>query len=111
MLSLRNGAWRGDPPPALGHDPEGKVLGILGMGGIGQNLAKKASALGMSVVYHNRHRLPAEEEGGARWVGWEELLGGVDVLSVNLPLNVRLPPLQTPFPCAISALLLLRAQH
>lgn len=104
MLALRNGAWRGDPPPALGHDPEGKVLGILGMGGIGQNLAKKAQALGMSVVYHNRHRLPAAEEGGARWVGWEELLGGVDVLSVNLPLNVSahyLPPALTtksPFP-------------
>ncbi len=92
MLSLRNGAWRGAPPPALGHDPEGKVLGILGMGGIGQNLARKASALGMSVVYHNRHRLPAEEEGDARWVGWEELLGAVDVLSVNLPLNVRALP-------------------
>lgn len=68
------------------------------MGGIGQNLARKAQALGMQVVYHNRHRLAESEEGGARWVGWEELLRGVDVLSVNLPLNVRLPfhPWRTP---------------
>lgn len=58
------------------------------MGGIGQNLARKAQALGMSVVYHNRRKLEEGEEGGARWVVWEEVLRGSDVLSVNLPLNV-----------------------
>lgn len=65
------------------------------MGGIGQNLAKKAQALGMSVVYHNRSKLDEKDEGGARWVSWEELLRGSDVISCNLPLNVctsHLPP-------------------
>lgn len=94
LLSLRSHPqnFRGSPPPQLGHDPEGKVLGILGMGGIGKDLARKAQMLGMRVVYHNRNRLKEEEEKGVgevgvKYVGWEELLGEVDVLSLNLPLN------------------------
>ena len=43
LLSLRKGKWRGNSPP-LGHDPEGKALGILGMGGIGRNMARKMQA-------------------------------------------------------------------
>ena len=84
-VALREGKWRGEPDPALGHDPEGKVLGILGMGGIGKNLKRKAEALGMRVVYHNRRDVEGED--GYR--GFEELLREVDVLSLNLPLNVR----------------------
>ena len=65
------------------------------MGGIGTDLARKAHALGMKVVYHNRRRLPAEEEqkiglegqGGVKYVSWEELLAESDALSLNLPLN------------------------
>ncbi|KAL9002165.1 MAG: hypothetical protein Q9188_004882 [Gyalolechia gomerana] len=61
------------------------------MGGIGRDLARKAQVLGMKVVYHNRRRLSEEEERGVgegvRYVGWEELLEGSDVLSLNLPLN------------------------
>ncbi|KAI4277612.1 MAG: hypothetical protein LQ337_001635 [Flavoplaca oasis] len=87
LLSLRSGHWRGAPPAALGHDPSNKILGILGMGGIGRNLASKAAALGMSVIYHNRRKLSAEEERGARYVGFEELLSESDVVSLNLPLN------------------------
>lgn len=88
LLALREGKWRGDPPPGLGHDPEGKLLGILGMGGIGKNLKKKAEALGMRVIYHNRRKMDEEEAGGAEYVGFEELLGRSDVISCNLPLNV-----------------------
>ncbi|KAK4987657.1 glyoxylate reductase [Elasticomyces elasticus] len=88
MLALREGKWRGQPaPPPLGHDPQGKVLGILGMGGIGRNLKKKAEAFGMTVVYHNRKRLSEELAGGARYVEFDELLGESDVISLNLPLN------------------------
>ncbi|KAL9580629.1 MAG: hypothetical protein Q9212_004378, partial [Teloschistes hypoglaucus] len=89
LLSLRSNTWRGTPhPPPLGHDPQGKVLGIIGMGGIGRNLAGKARALGMEVVYHNRRRLlEGAEEGGARYVGFEELLRDSDVVSLNCPLN------------------------
>jgi len=69
------------------------VLGILGMGGIGRNMKKKAEAFGMRVVYHNRKELSEEMAGGARYVGFEELLKTSDVVSLNLPLNVRLLPL------------------
>ncbi len=91
MLALRKGQWRGDPAPPLGHDPEGKVLGILGMGGIGRNLKKKAEAFGMHVQYHNRKQLSEEMSGGAKYCTFDELLGTSDVISLNLPLNVNLP--------------------
>ncbi|KAK2799621.1 hypothetical protein FQN51_006753 [Onygenales sp. PD_10] len=87
MLALREGKWKGNPAPPLGHDPEGKVLGILGMGGIGRNLKKKAEAFGMRVIYHNRRKLEEELAGGAEYVGFEELLARSDVISLNLPLN------------------------
>lgn len=88
MQALREGKWRGQPLPALGHDPEGKVLGILGMGGIGRNLKKKAEAFGMRVIYHNRHQLSEELAAGAEYVTFDELLAKSDVISLNLPLNV-----------------------
>ncbi|KAF2761682.1 glyoxylate reductase [Pseudovirgaria hyperparasitica] len=87
MIALREGKWRGQPLPPLGHDPEGKTLGILGMGGIGRNLKRKAEAFGMKVIYHNRSRLSEELSGGAEYVSFDELLGTSDVLSLNLPLN------------------------
>ncbi|KAF8865447.1 hypothetical protein BDZ45DRAFT_611924 [Acephala macrosclerotiorum] len=87
MLALRAGDWRGAPAPPLGHDPQGKVLGILGMGGIGRNLMKKAAAFGMTTQYYNRTQLPEESSGGAKYVSFEELLKTSDVLSLNLPLN------------------------
>ncbi|KAL8712316.1 MAG: hypothetical protein Q9220_003467 [cf. Caloplaca sp. 1 TL-2023] len=89
LLSLRSNQWRGNPPPPLGHDPQNKILGILGMGGIGRNLAAKARALGMEIWYHNRNKLNSELEAGATYKGFEELLEGCDVLSLNLPLNER----------------------
>jgi len=91
MFAVRAGKWKGDVNPPLGHDPQGKVLGILGMGGIGRNLKKKAEVFGMSVQYHNRTRLTEEEAGGARYCGFEELLATSDVVSLNLPLNVCCP--------------------
>ncbi|KAF2842297.1 hypothetical protein M501DRAFT_988535 [Patellaria atrata CBS 101060] len=87
MLALREGKWRGHPPPPLGHDPEGKTLGILGMGGIGRNLKKKMDAFGMKTIYHNRSKLSEELAGGAEYVSFEELLQQSDVISLNLPLN------------------------
>ncbi|RFU35997.1 hypothetical protein B7463_g381, partial [Scytalidium lignicola] len=87
MQALRSGHWRGSPPPPLGHDPQGKVLGILGMGGIGRNLMKKAAAFGMTTQYYNRTKLSDELSGGAKYVGFDELLATSDVLSLNLPLN------------------------
>ena len=91
MFSAREYKWRGNPAPPLGHDPQGKVLGILGMGGIGRNLMKKAVAFGMTMQYYNRSKLSEELSGGAKYVTFDELLATSDVLSLNLPLNVRLP--------------------
>lgn len=88
MHALREGKWRGTPLPRLGHDPENKVLGILGMGGIGRNLKKKAESFGMKVIYHNRRELSAELSDGAKYVTFDELLAQSDVISLNLPLNV-----------------------
>ena len=89
LINARKGEFRGKTMPPLGHDPEGKVLGILGMCGIGRDIKKKAETLGMRVVYHNRRELEPEMAGGARYVSFEELLGESDVISLNLPLNVR----------------------
>lgn len=82
--------WRGaGVGPGLGHDPQGKLLGILGMGGIGKNFAVKARAFGMKIAYHNRRRLSAAEEKelDATYLSFDELLARSDVLSLNLPLS------------------------
>lgn len=60
------------------------------MGGIGRDLKRKAEALGMRVQYHNRKELDGELAGGAKYVGFDELLRTSDVISLNLPLNVGL---------------------
>lgn len=89
IMAIRNGTWKGAvPPPPLGHDPQGKVLGILGLGGIGLNLKKRAEVFGMKVIYHNRNKLPENQADGAEYVSFDDLLAKSDVLSLNLPLNV-----------------------
>ena len=88
IATLRQNKWKGSPAAPLGHDPEGNVLGILGMGGIGRDLKKKAEAFGVKVQYHNRRRLSEELAGGAKYVSFEELLKTSDVLHLSLPLNV-----------------------
>lgn len=110
LLALRAGSWRGGPPlPPLGHDPEGKLLGILGMGGIGRELKKKVEeALGMKVQYHNRRELGPKLAAGAKYVSFEDLLATSDVISLNLPLNVSGPFfwsfLLLPLPCLLLVL-------
>ncbi|KAF7505971.1 hypothetical protein GJ744_012413 [Endocarpon pusillum] len=87
LTAIRDGKWRGETP--LGHDPKGKTLGILGMGGIGRAMAKRARAFGMNIVYHNRSRLPPELEKDATYLSFEGLLVQSDVLSLNLSLNAK----------------------
>ncbi len=71
----------------LSHSLYGKTLGILGMGRIGQALARRAKASGMSVIYFNRHQLPdeIEQKYEARYVDFQTLLQDSDFLSLNLP--------------------------
>jgi lactate dehydrogenase-like 2-hydroxyacid dehydrogenase len=87
LTEIRAGRWRGRPHGALGHDPSGKTLGILGMGRIGANLTRKAIALGMKIIYHSRNQHGASVD--AKRVSFEELLKQSDVLSLHVPLNVR----------------------
>jgi glyoxylate reductase len=89
MIALRQGKFKGSPPPALGHDPQGKTLGILGMGGIGRNLKLKMDVFGCKAIYHNRNKLSEEEAAGAEYVSFDELLQTSDILSLNLPLNPK----------------------
>ncbi len=65
----------------------GKTLGIIGMGRIGQALARRAVASGMSIIYNNRNRLAKdiEERYGAKYVSFDELLCTADYISLNAP--------------------------
>jgi gluconate 2-dehydrogenase len=71
----------------LGMDLNGSTLGIIGMGRIGKGIAKRALGCGMKVIYHNRSRLPADEEKiyGATYVSKEELLRTADHVILVLP--------------------------
>ena len=71
----------------LSHSLYGKTLGIIGMGRIGQALARRAIASGMKILYHNRHRLTEETETryNAAYVDFQTLLQDSDFVSLNLP--------------------------
>jgi glyoxylate reductase len=89
QLSIREGTWRGDSP--LGRDPDGMVLGVLGMGGIGSATARRAAGFGFDIQYHNRQQVQGLSKAfGAqapRYVGFEELLRTSDIISIHLPLT------------------------
>ncbi|SDC13344.1 Lactate dehydrogenase [Cupriavidus sp. YR651] len=85
---LRAGKWeRWSYDMLVGMDVYGSSLGILGMGRIGQALARRAAGFGMQVLYHNRSRLPADTERAlnARYVSKAELLQQSDHLVLVLP--------------------------
>ena len=86
---LRAGEWQGwGPTSMLGHRIWGKRLGIIGMGRIGTAVARRARAFGLSIHYHNRHRVNAETESELEAIYWESLdqmLSRMDIISVNCP--------------------------
>lgn len=86
---LRTGNWtKWEPTGLLGVHVTGKRLGIFGMGRIGQALAQRARGFDMEIHYHNRSRLPADEEAGAIFhEDPEELLKLSDFISFNCPLT------------------------
>ncbi|KAG0134691.1 hypothetical protein HOY82DRAFT_206242 [Tuber indicum] len=85
--SLRKDTWRGQLP--LGHDPDGKVLGILGLGGIGVALSTRAKAFGMKLIYHNRKEAAYNPAGAEYVADLAQFLSRCDVLSIHLPLMER----------------------
>ena len=85
---IRSGApWKWGMFMMLGTGLQGRQLGIVGMGGIGQALAQRARAFGMSIVYHNRSAVSADIEDAlsARRCDLDELLATSDVVSLNCP--------------------------
>ncbi len=87
--TIQAGKWQGwAPSTMLGHRIGGKQLGIVGMGRIGQAVAHRARAFGLSVIYHNRHRLPEALENmlGARYEpDLDALVRDADILSLHCP--------------------------
>jgi glyoxylate reductase len=86
---IRAGGWRQifGPHDYVGVDLEGKTLGILGMGRIGQAVVKRAKGFGLSIQYHTRTRLPKSKERklGIKYVRFNDLLKNSDILSIHTP--------------------------
>jgi glyoxylate reductase len=86
---IRRGEWTGwAPSTLLGRKLGGKVLGIVGMGRIGQAVAWRARAFGLTIRYHNRHRRPSAVESmfGAEYVETlDELLREADIVTLHCP--------------------------
>ncbi|MEJ8572746.1 D-glycerate dehydrogenase [Microbaculum marinum] len=86
---MESGDWSGWTPTwMLGHRINGKRLGIIGMGRIGQAVARRASAFGMQIHYHNRRRVPAsveEQLEATYWDSLDQMLARMDVISVHCP--------------------------
>lgn len=79
---------RFDPSRLIGKEVYGSTLGIVGLGRIGQQVARRARGFEMTLLYHNRHRDPAAEaELGARYAGLGELLEAADFVTINVPLT------------------------
>ena len=74
----------------VGHDLEGKTLGVLGLGKLGQRVAGVAKALGMKVIAWSQNLTPEKaKEGGAEYVSKEDLFRNADVISIHVVLSDR----------------------
>ncbi|MBT5185387.1 MAG: D-glycerate dehydrogenase [Kordiimonadaceae bacterium] len=86
---LRKSGWKGWAPTGmLGMRLGGKKLGIIGMGRIGQALARRAKAFGISIHYHNRKQIEEEihnELGATYWSSLDQMIIQMDIISMNCP--------------------------
>jgi glyoxylate reductase len=89
VLSAGDKDWPGwSPTWMLGHRISGKRLGIVGMGRIGGAVARRASAFGLQIHYHNRRRVSAkieEELHATYWESLDQMLARMDIISINCP--------------------------
>lgn len=88
-LIRSNEPWKWSMFMMLGTGLQGRRLGVIGMGGIGEALADRARAFGMTIAYHNRRAVApdVEQRLGAELLSLHELLETSDVVSLNLPYN------------------------
>ena len=86
---IRSGEWQGwSPTHMMGSRIWGKRLGIIGMGRIGQAVARRANGFGLNIHYHNRNRLPEVIEKSLKATFWEDIdqmLPKMDIISINCP--------------------------
>ncbi|WP_018132282.1 2-hydroxyacid dehydrogenase [Effusibacillus pohliae] len=84
---IRQGKWKSWGPMVLtGQDVYGATIGIIGLGRIGEAVARRATGFGMKILYHNRHRRPeVEERLNARYCSLEELLQASDFVVLLAP--------------------------
>jgi glyoxylate reductase len=79
---------RYDPSLMLGREIHGSTLGIIGLGRIGEQVARRARGFDMTVLYHNRNRKPSAESAlGVRYVSQDELLATADYVVLTVPLT------------------------
>jgi glyoxylate reductase len=76
-----------DPSYMLGREIHGSTLGIIGMGRIGEQVAKRARGFDMNVLYHNRQRRPEADALQAKYVSQDELLASSDYVILTVPLT------------------------
>ena len=88
---VRAGRWKTwGPSILLGRDVYGATLGIVGMGGVGTEVAKRARGFGMRIVYHSRSRRPAlERRYGMTYLPLNELLRQSDFVTLHVPLSAE----------------------
>ncbi len=89
---VRAGAWKMfDQSPYLGADVHGATLGIVGLGGIGEAVMRRAAGFDMRVLYHSRSRKPqAERDYGGEWAPeLDSLLSDSDFVSLHVPLTLE----------------------
>ena len=86
---IRSGNWLGwSPTHMMGRRIWGKRLGIIGMGSIGQAVARRAKGFGLHIHYHNRNRLPnaiEEAHDATYWDDLDQMIPKMDIISVNCP--------------------------
>jgi len=86
----RAGKWSPSTHPEefLGVDPKGKTLGIVGLGRIGKEVARKAQAFSMKIIYYNRNRDEKyEKENHIQYMEFDQLLATADVITIHTPLS------------------------
>jgi len=89
LLKSGNDEWQGwSPTWMLGHRIYGKRLGIVGMGRIGQAVARRAKSFGLQIHYHNRRRVQPDIEQSLEatyWDSLDQMLARMDIISINCP--------------------------